>query len=48
MKRRHLLELHDAGEHTQAELAHLFSVSRTTVCRKVQRRTASALSPSIG
>jgi Helix-turn-helix domain of resolvase len=30
-QRSHLLELHDAGIHTQEELAELFSVSRTTV-----------------
>jgi DNA invertase Pin-like site-specific DNA recombinase len=32
-QRKHLLKLHDAGEHTQAELAELFGVSRTTVYR---------------
>lgn len=39
---KHLLTLHDAGEHTQAELAELaelFRVSRTTVYREIQRRT---------
>lgn len=35
-QRRHLLELHDKGEHTQAELAELFTVSRTTIYREVQ------------
>ena len=39
-QRRHLLELHDAGNHTQEELAELFSVSRTTIYREVQRRTS--------
>lgn len=29
-----------AGEHTQAELAELFRVSRTTVYRELQRRSA--------
>ena len=38
-QREHLLTLHDAGEHTQAELAELFRVSRTTVYRELQRRT---------
>lgn len=38
-QRKHLLTLHDAGEHTQAELAELFRVSRTTVYRELQRRT---------
>ena len=37
-QRKHLLTLHDAGEHTQAELAELFRVSRTTVYRELQRR----------
>ncbi|MBP1137865.1 DNA invertase Pin-like site-specific DNA recombinase [Arthrobacter sp. PvP023] len=37
-QRDHLLTLHDAGEHTQAELAELFRVSRTTVYRELQRR----------
>jgi DNA-directed RNA polymerase specialized sigma24 family protein len=40
MQRKHLLTLHDAGEHTQAELAELFRVSRTTVYRELQRRLA--------
>jgi transposase len=32
-QRKHLLELPDAGTHTQEELAEPFSVSRTTVYR---------------
>ncbi len=40
-QRRHLLELHDAGNHTQEELAKLFSVSRTTIYREMQRRAAA-------
>jgi DNA invertase Pin-like site-specific DNA recombinase len=36
-QRRHLIKLHDEGEHTQAELAELFSISRTTVYRELQR-----------
>ena len=39
-KRKHLLTLHDAGEHTLAELAELFRVSRTTVYRELQRLSA--------
>lgn len=39
-QRRHLLELHDAGNHKQEELAELFSVSRTTIYREIQRRTS--------
>jgi DNA invertase Pin-like site-specific DNA recombinase len=38
-QRKHLLTLHDAAEYTQAELAELFGVSRTTVYRELQRRT---------
>lgn len=44
-QRRHLLTLHRAGEQTQAELASLFSVSRTTVYREIQR--GSALMPTV-
>ena len=33
----HLVELWDAGKHTCAELAELFSVARSTVYRAVQR-----------
>lgn len=38
-QRKHLLTLRDAGEHTQAELAELFRVSRTTMYRELHRRT---------
>lgn len=44
-QRKHLLELHDAGTHTQAELAEQpFSVRRATVYRELQRRAATASS----
>lgn len=33
----HLVDLHEAGEHTSAELGELFGVSRATVYRVVQR-----------
>lgn len=33
----HLVELWNAGEHTSAELAELFSVARSTVYRAIQR-----------
>ena len=33
----HLIELHDAGRHTKAELAELFGVARSTVYRAVDR-----------
>jgi transposase len=36
-QRTHLLKLHQAGEHTIAELAELFSVSRATVYREIAR-----------
>ncbi|MCU1436904.1 MAG: Resolvase domain protein [Pseudarthrobacter sp.] len=37
-QRKLLLKLYDADEHTQAELAELFRVSRTTIYREIQRR----------
>lgn len=37
-RRRHLYELVDSDKYTQAELAELFSVSRTTIYREIQRR----------
>jgi DNA invertase Pin-like site-specific DNA recombinase len=40
-QRKHLLELQDAGEYTQTELAELFSVSRTTIYRELQRRSTN-------
>ncbi|MGP9783390.1 recombinase family protein [Glutamicibacter sp. AOP12-B1-11] len=33
----HLLELHDAGEYTMTEMAELFSISRSTIYRGVER-----------
>lgn len=36
-KRKHLLALAAAGTHTQAELAELFDVSRTTIYRELRR-----------
>ena len=38
----HLLELHAAGEHTIAELAESFEVSRQTVYRVLERATRTA------
>lgn len=35
----HLLQLHEAGEHTTSELAELFGVARSTVYRTVARTT---------
>ena len=34
---RHLVDLHRGGRHTSAEIAELFSVSRATVYRAIQR-----------
>ena len=34
---KHLLELHDSGSYTQAELAELFGVGRSTVYRTMER-----------
>jgi DNA invertase Pin-like site-specific DNA recombinase len=41
-----LLKLHKAGEHTIAELAELFSVSRATIYRELSRSQPRARSPS--
>jgi DNA invertase Pin-like site-specific DNA recombinase len=40
----HLVQLHSAGEHTIAELAELFAVSRPTVYRVLERNRASTTS----
>lgn len=37
VQEKHLVELHRKGEHTTAELAELFDVSRSTVYRAVER-----------
>ena len=34
---KHLLELHDSGSYTQAELAELFGVGRSTIYRTLNR-----------
>jgi DNA invertase Pin-like site-specific DNA recombinase len=36
----HLVALHAAGEHTNAELAELFSIGRSTVYRALERAQA--------
>ena len=36
---QHLVALHQAGEHTSAELAELFGVARSTVYRAIDRAT---------
>jgi DNA invertase Pin-like site-specific DNA recombinase len=40
----HLVQLYDAGEHTPAELAELFSVGRSTVYRTLDRARAATSS----
>ena len=42
----HLVALHRAGDRTVAELAELFSVSRPTVYRVLQRATANKPAPA--
>lgn len=42
-QRRLLFEVQDRGEYTQAEVAELFSVSRATVYRELQRRRSAFL-----
>ena len=37
VQEKHLVELHRKGEHTTAELAELFDISRSTVYRAVER-----------
>jgi DNA invertase Pin-like site-specific DNA recombinase len=39
-QRKYLLQLAGQGDHTQAELAELFNVSRTTIYRELQRAGA--------
>jgi DNA invertase Pin-like site-specific DNA recombinase len=46
-KRTVLLKLHGAGEHSIAELAELFSVSRATVCREIARARAEKPAPGV-
>lgn len=40
-RRRHLYELVDEDKYTQAELAELFTVSRTTIYREMLRRASN-------
>jgi len=40
----HLVKLHEAGEHTTAELGELFGVARSTVYRTVKRAQAATAS----
>jgi DNA invertase Pin-like site-specific DNA recombinase len=43
---KHPLDLHDSGSHTQAELAELFGVGRSTVYRTIERMRPSRQSRS--
>ena len=42
---KHLLELHDSGNYTQAELAELFGVGRSTICRTINRTRPEPVEP---
>jgi DNA invertase Pin-like site-specific DNA recombinase len=44
----HLVQLHQSGKHTIAELAELFSVSRPTVYRMLERARGTSTSLSAG
>jgi DNA invertase Pin-like site-specific DNA recombinase len=44
----HLVQLHQSGQHTVAELAELFSVSRPTVYRVLERARGTSTSLSAG
>jgi DNA invertase Pin-like site-specific DNA recombinase len=44
----HLVQLHQSGKHTIAELAELFSVSRPTVYRMLERVRGTSTSVSAG
>jgi DNA invertase Pin-like site-specific DNA recombinase len=45
MQSKHLVELNARGVYTNAELAELFSVSRATVYRTIQREPSPANDP---
>jgi DNA invertase Pin-like site-specific DNA recombinase len=47
-QRAHLVQLHQSGQHTIAELAELFSVSRPTVYRVLERARGTSTSVSAG
>jgi Resolvase, N terminal domain/Helix-turn-helix domain of resolvase len=42
---KHLLELHDSGNYTQAELAELFGVGRSTIYRTIDRMRPQLVEP---
>ena len=43
---KHLVELHDSGNYTQAELAELFGVGRSTIYRTIDRMRLHPSNPS--
>jgi hypothetical protein len=43
---KHLLELHDSGNYSQAELDELFGVGRSTIYRTIDRRGHNLSNPS--
>ena len=42
---KHVLELHDSGNYTQAELAELFGVGRSTIYRTIYRMRPKPVEP---
>ena len=44
---KHLVDLYRAGQHTSAELAALFTVSRSTIYRAVERAGGRSTSPGV-
>lgn len=40
-QQRHLMEIHEAGTHSTAEVAELFNVARSTIYRTIDRQMAS-------
>ena len=40
-QQRHLMEIHEAGTHSTAEMAELFNVARSTVYRTIDRQLAA-------
>ena len=42
---KHLLELHDLGTYSQAVLADLFAVGRSTIYRTIERKQPKPIEP---
>lgn len=47
-KRAHLVELFEAGKHTQVEIAELIGISRATLYRELQKHRSAELDPGKG